>query len=107
MGWAGRPLHVARAHALGASGAPVAQTAARAQAVAHARIAVEEGLGDEDSDRMAKIRKNERERKRRLAVSQGFERLQRLLEMPSASVLPHHRCCHRCCRRRADSPLPL
>lgn len=36
---------------------------------------------------LAKMRKNERERKRRLAVSQGFDHLLKLLDMPTASKM--------------------
>jgi hypothetical protein len=35
----------------------------------------------------AKLRKNERERKRRLAVSQGFDQLLKLLDMPTANKM--------------------
>lgn len=45
-----------------------------------------EGTGafDEDSERVAKVRKNERERQRRLAVSEGFDELFRLLKLPQS-----------------------
>jgi len=42
-------------------------------------------MEDEDSEKMAKYRKNERERRRRLAVSQGFAELFQILRLPEAS----------------------